>query len=692
MRLEVLAHGDDLDAIRAQVPQSLRQLLARFAEPDHHAALHFHGNLPVVSPRGGATQQLPRSRVERIRPHALVEALDGFRVVVQDLRPLVEDGRERRLAAEEIRDEDLDRDAGGERPNLPNRGGEVRGTAVGQLVAVNRGHDGVPDPERFHGLGHVPRLLRVERPPGPLGDRAEAAVPRADVAHEHEGGGLVDAPALEEIRAARFLADRIEMLVRHERRNAARQLVVVHAHLQPLRPGRDSIERAGGGAHASSLARAPHRPRPTASLPAALAAPPDPFPRRPLPYGVPRVVDAADPFHLFLLQGRGEADVHRVLDGGACGFADDEPFARVREVPGTLMVRVHAEREERGQVFRAAFDVENPHGLQALAAVGVREELAHGHVKILGIEVGERHERVAPHRRLDVEEEIADLPGERPERFETGRRVVLKAREDEQPRATGLRVGVDERLRDETDGLVVHRSAPDPVERQRFALSGVRRDARGQELVDLAASRCRHGDSPFSLSKTSRKWLTKHSATCGSAGVGFPGFSLERDVTPPSAIPHGMKRENLARSVATFRAAPWVVTQRDRWTPIAASLSLPTQTEARRSGTALRVAATPKSAAVRMSTSSRSRTYRRTSRRPCERSRTGYATSWPGPWNVSLPPRSAIRSWTPRCRRRSSETSSSPRSALRPAVMTSVCSRRKSVSRPPAFTRASASF
>src|ERR1035437_6122332 len=641
MRLEVLAHGDDLDAIRAQVPQSLRQLLARFAEPDHHAALHFHGNLPVVSPRGGATQQLPRSRVERIRPHALVEALDGFRVVVQDLRPLVEDGRERRLAAEEIRDEDLDRDAGGERPNLPNRGGEVRGTAVGQLVAVNRGHDGVPDPERFHGLGHVPRLLRVERPPGPLGDRAEAAVPRADVAHEHEGGGLVDAPALEEIRAARFLADRIEMLVRHERRNAARQPVVVHAHLQPLRPGRDSIERAGGGAHASSLARAPHRPRPTASLPAALAAPPDPFPRRPLPYGVPRVVDAADPFHLFLLQGRGEADVHRVLDGGACGFADDEPFARVREVPGTLVVRVHA---ERGQVFRAAFDVENPHGLQAVAAVGVREELAHGHVKILGIEVGERHERVAPHRRLDVEEEIADLPGERPDALYARSRELL------------------------------------------------RRDARGQERVDLAASRCRHGDSPFSLSKTSRKWLTKHSATCGSAGVGFPGFSLERDVTPPSAIPHGMKRENLARSVATFRAAPWVVTQRDRWTPIAASLSLPTQTEARRSGTALRVAATPKSAAVRMSTSSRSRTYRRTSRRPCERSRTGYATSWPGPWNVSLPPRSAIRSWTPRCRRRSSETSSSPRSAWRPAVMTSVCSRRKSVSRPPAFTRASASF
>src|SRR5450830_1303483 len=639
MRLEVLAHGDDLDAIRAQVPQSLRQLLARFAEPDHHAALHFHGNLPVVSPRGGATQQLPRSRVERIRPHALVEALDGFRIVVQDLRPLVEDGRKRGRAAEEIRDEDLDRDAGGERPDLPNRGGEVRGTAVGQLVAVNRGHDGVPDPERFHGLGHVPRLLRVERPPGPLGDRAEAAVPHADVAHEHEGGGLVDAPALEEIRAARFLADRIEMLVRHERRNAARQLVVVHAHLQPLRPGRDSIERAGGGAHASSLARAPHRPRPTASLPAALAAPPDPFPRRPLPYGVPRVVDAADPFHLFLLQGRGEADVHRVLDGGACGFADDEPFARVREVPGILVVRVHAERG-----------------------------------------------------RLDVEEEIADLPGERPERFETGRRVVLKAREDEQPRATGLRVGVDDRLRDESDGFVVHRSAHDPVERQRFALSGVRRDARGQELVDLAASRCRHGDSPFSLSKTSRKWLTKHSATCGSAGVGFPGFSLERDVTPPSAIPHGMKRENLARSVATFRAAPWVVTQRDRWTPIAASLSLPTQTEAQRSGTALRAAATPKSAAVRMSTSSRSRTYRRTSRRPCERSRTGYATSWPGPWNVSLPPRSAIRSWTPRCRRRSSETSSSPRSALRPAVMTSVCSRRKSVSRPPAFTRASASF
>ena len=37
------------------------------------------------------------------------------------------------------------------------------------------------------------------------------------------------------------------------------------------------------------------------------------------------------------------------------------------------------------------------------------------------------------------------------------------------------------------------------------------------------------------------------------------------------------------------------MTQRDRWTPIAASLSLPTQIEAHRSGTALRAAVTPKS-------------------------------------------------------------------------------------------------
>ena len=60
-----------------------------------------------------------------------------------------------------------------------------------------------------------------------------------------------------------------------------------------------------------------------------------------------------------------------------------------------------------------------------------------------------------------------------------------------------------------------------------------------------------------------------------------------------------------SRFVVTLRAKPWLVTQRDRRTPMAASFSRPTQTPVIPS---MRPASTPKRAAVRIITSSRSRT------------------------------------------------------------------------------------
>ncbi len=71
--------------------------------------------------------------------------------------------------------------------------------------------------------------------------------------------------------------------------------------------------------------------------------------------------------------------------------------------------------------------------------------------------------------------------------------------------AAGAGAGAAERLGDEADGLVVHRSAHDPVEPQRLPLAGIRRDASGEELVDSPVTVLRHGGFPFSLSKTFRK-------------------------------------------------------------------------------------------------------------------------------------------------------------------------------------------
>ena len=70
-------------------------------------------------------------------------------------------------------------------------------------------------------------------------------------------------------------------------------------------------------------------------------------------------------------------------------------------------------------------------------------------------------------------------------------------------------------------------------------------------------------------------------------------------------MPQGTIRPKWRRSVFTLNAKPWLVTQREIRTPIAASFSSPTHAPV---GRATRPASTPKAAAVRISTSSRSRT------------------------------------------------------------------------------------
>ena len=69
-------------------------------------------------------------------------------------------------------------------------------------------------PHARHRLGEAHRLERVEGFGRAVGDRAVGAVPGADVAQDHEGGGLV-LPALADVGAARLLADRVQAQLAH---------------------------------------------------------------------------------------------------------------------------------------------------------------------------------------------------------------------------------------------------------------------------------------------------------------------------------------------------------------------------------------------------------------------------------------------------------------------------------------------
>ena len=86
-------------------------------------------------------------------------------------------------------------------------------------------------PQRGDGFGHAARLVPVNRSRTPLGHRAKAAMPRADIAQQHEGRGVM-VPAFANIRTLRRLANRMQP-------KPARQFlkvmkVVAHRELSPL--------------------------------------------------------------------------------------------------------------------------------------------------------------------------------------------------------------------------------------------------------------------------------------------------------------------------------------------------------------------------------------------------------------------------------------------------------------------------
>ena len=192
-----------------------------------------------------ARQELQRLRVARVGPDAPVEAGDGFGVVIQNLRRLVQDGVEGIPVAAEVRDQHLDGAARVALADRADRGGELRGAAVGQVVAVDRGDDGVRETQLPRGLGDARGLVGVDGSGLALADGAEAAVPRADVAQQHEGGGAFPGPTLMDVGAPRLLAHRHQREPPHHRADLFVFAGRVGADLEPLGP----LQARGGGVH-----------------------------------------------------------------------------------------------------------------------------------------------------------------------------------------------------------------------------------------------------------------------------------------------------------------------------------------------------------------------------------------------------------------------------------------------------------
>ena len=239
-----------------------------------------------------ASEQPERLVVARLgAAHAPVQAADGLDVVVEDLGAGGEDGVERFLLdAEEVGCQHLDARLRQLHLDRADRRREVARTAVGNVVAVDRGDDDVlqlhlgrrlADPQRLERVGRVLRLAGV--------DVAVAAGTCARLAEDLERRGAA-APALRDVRAASLLADGVE-------REPVQQLLDVvevpvgarRADLHPLRPAwalGDGKRRLHRSEPSCGLrGRAPPAPRARARTPLRAPRPQARAPRRRSPAG-----------------------------------------------------------------------------------------------------------------------------------------------------------------------------------------------------------------------------------------------------------------------------------------------------------------------------------------------------------------------------------------------------------------------
>ncbi len=163
------------------------------------------------------------------------EPLDGLEILREHVHAGVDDGRDVGKLAGEIRRQRLDgrlRAAGLDRADAI---GVMARAAVGQVVAIDgRQHD-VAKAHELDGARRVRDFVGIEPAVRVAGvDCAELARARAHRAHQHDRRSAV-VPALADVRADRFLADRREPMLAHRRTQPLEALAGRHAGLQPRR-------------------------------------------------------------------------------------------------------------------------------------------------------------------------------------------------------------------------------------------------------------------------------------------------------------------------------------------------------------------------------------------------------------------------------------------------------------------------
>ena len=206
---QVLADGEHVDAVRAQVAHHVQNLFVGFAQAHHQAALGRHARVQGLE----FFQQIQAEGVVAAGARFLVQARHRFEVVVHHVgRRGFQNLQRAVVAAAEVGRQDLDLRLRRTRARLADAIDKVLAAAVAQIVAVDAGDDHVLQLELRDGARQIDRLVHIQRVGSAVAHVAERAAARALVAHDHECGRAV-AKALADVGAARLFAHRHQLVL-----------------------------------------------------------------------------------------------------------------------------------------------------------------------------------------------------------------------------------------------------------------------------------------------------------------------------------------------------------------------------------------------------------------------------------------------------------------------------------------------
>lgn len=242
-RLKILAEGQKIDILAAEVSERVEQLVASFTKAEHQAALGFRFRSNLLD----SPEHFQRPSIIAFwSANAAVEAGNRLHIVIKDLRTRGEDDFERFLAVDKIGGEDFDLPAG-PRTYGQNTLPKVLGSSIRQVIPRDARDHNMFEPEPKSRFGDALRFVSF-RGGGwtATADSAKAAWTSAHIPQDHEGRCQL-AVAFHPIGAFGIFADRFQSQFVEQFSRQVVGIALWNRSLEPLRKPTTAAGKRPGG-------------------------------------------------------------------------------------------------------------------------------------------------------------------------------------------------------------------------------------------------------------------------------------------------------------------------------------------------------------------------------------------------------------------------------------------------------------